>query len=161
MPHATSHAPAATASTAAAPAWRWPLAYALTALVFLALDAVWLSSMHTTLYQPAIGHLLSGTVDWTAAGLFYVLYITGLLVFAVAPALSSGRWGTALGRGALFGLLAYATYDLTNQATLRDWPWRVTLADLAWGAFVSGTASGLAARLTLATCRRARPASGR
>lgn len=161
MPHTTSHAPAATVSTGAAPAWRWPLTYALTALVFLALDAVWLSSMHTALYQPAIGHLLSGTVDWTAAGLFYALYITGLLVFAVAPALSSGRWGIALGRGALFGLLAYATYDLTNQATLRDWPWRVTLADLAWGAFVSGTASGLAARLTLATCRRARPANER
>lgn len=141
MQHATSHAPAATASTGAAPAWRWPLAYALTALVFLALDAVWLSSMHTTLYQPAIGHLLSGTVDWTAAGLFYALYITGLLVFAVAPALTSGRWGVALGRGALFGLLAYATYDLTNQATLKVWATKITVADILWGTFVTALAA--------------------
>lgn len=148
-------------TTSHSPAWRWPLAYALTALVFLAMDAVWLSAMHTSLYRPAIGHLMAATVDWTAAGLFYALYVTGLLVFAVAPALASGRWANALGRGALFGLLAYATYDLTNQATLRDWPWRVTLVDLAWGAFVSGSASGLAARLTLATCRQARRASGR
>ncbi len=134
---------------------RLAAAYLATLFVFLALDAVWLGTMAPRLYQPAIGHLMAPTVDWLAAALFYPLYILGLLVFAVRPALIEGRAAPALRLGALFGLLAYATYDLTNQATLRDWPWLVTLADLAWGAFVSGAAAGAAAWLT---CR---PASRR
>ena len=141
------------------PAWRWPLAYLLAAFFFLAMDAVWLTVMSTRLYQPALGHLLSPTVDWTAAALFYVLYIAGLVYFAVRPALAQGRPALALGRGAFLGLQAYGTYDLTNQATLRDWPWMVTLADLAWGAFATGLAAWIAAALTRSTYRRARPAS--
>lgn len=147
-------------STMHKPTWQWPLAYALTAITFLAMDVVWLSSTHAALYQPAIGHLMASTVDLTAAGLFYLLYIGGLLFFAVAPALATGRSTGALGRGAALGLLAYATYDLTNQATLRDWPWHVTAIDLVWGSVVSGT-SAWAAALTLATCRRASRTSGR
>lgn len=133
-------------------------AYFAAAIVFLALDAVWLSLMNARLYQPAIGHLMAASVDWRAAALFYPLYLLGLLVFAIRPALIEGRATPALRLGALFGLLAYATYDLTNQATLRDWPWAVTLADLIWGAFVSGSASGAAAWFT---CRRASRRSGR
>ena len=113
------------------------LSFAATALAFLTLDAVWLSTMGSRLYQPAIGHLMAPEVDWLAAAFFYVLYLVGLAVFAVAPSRSVAQGAL---RGALFGLVAYATYDLTNQATLRDWPWRVTLIDLCWGAFVSGAA---------------------
>lgn len=141
------------------PIWRWPLAYLLMALIFLAMDAVWLSLMHTRLYRPALGHLLADGIDWTAAILFYLLYIFGVVYFAIRPALSYGKPLVALGRGALLGLLAYATYDLTNQATMRDWPWHVTLADLAWGTTATGLAAWAAAALTRATYRRERRAS--
>lgn len=151
--------------TTRAPAWRWPLAWLLTAVVFLSMDAVWLSSTSAPLYQPGIGHLMASAVDWRAVVLFYPLYIAGLVVFAEAPALDGGAahpvFRPALWRGGLLGLLAYATYDLTNQATLRDWPWALTLIDLVWGTVVSGVASGAGAALTAATCRRARRTSGR
>lgn len=143
------------------PTWRWPLAYALSALTFLVLDTFWLTSTHQTLYRPAIGHLMAPTVDFTAAGIFYVLYIAGVVVFAVAPGMSAGRPALAWAKGALLGLLAYATYDLTNQATLRDWPWHVTLIDLVWGSTVTGVTAWVATALTLATCRRASRTSGR
>ena len=113
------------------------LTVAATAAAFLAIDAVWLTVMGSRLYRPAIGHLMRPDFDVLAAALFYLLYIAGLVVFAVAP--SSDVRGAAL-RGAFFGLVAYATYDLTNQATLRDWPWKVTLVDLCWGAFLSAIA---------------------
>jgi len=76
--------------------------------------------------------------------------VAGAVVFAVMPALASGRWTTALGLGALLGLLAYATYDLTNQATLKDWSWTVTIADLCWGTFVTAVSAAAAARITMA-----------
>lgn len=120
------------------------LAFACTAACFLALDAAWLTTMGSRLYQPTIGHLMRPEVDWIAAGLFYVVYIGGLLGFAVAPSASVGE---AARRGAAFGLVAYATYDLTNQATLRDWPWMVTAADLAWGTAASAIACAVAAAL--------------
>jgi len=123
------------------------LAYAAAWLVFLLLDACWLTLMGPRLYRPALGPLLAPEVDWLAAGLFYPLYLFGLLVFAIAPALERRQPRTALRLGALFGLVTYATYDLTNQATLRDWPWIVTLADLAWGSLLSGSAAWAAARI--------------
>ena len=144
-----------------APAWRWPLAYGLTLLVFLALDAVWLSLSASALYRPAIGHLMAPEVDWRAVAVFYPLYVGGLVFFAVAPALASRPFAGALGRGALFGFLAYATYDFTNQATLRDWPWRITVIDLVWGATVSGVSAAVASALTAVTCRRATRTIGR
>ena len=128
---------------------RLATAYGLAALVFLALDAAWLTTMADRLYRPALGHLLAPQFAPSPAVLFYALYVAGIVGFAIAPALSAGRARVALARGAAFGLLAYATYDLTNQATLRDWPWAVTLADLAWGTFVTATAAGVAARLLL------------
>jgi len=125
------------------------IAYPVAACVFLALDAVWLSVMASRLYKPAIGHLMAEQVNLPAAALFYVLYVAGIVVFAVLPALSERRpWLSALGLGALLGLLAYATYDLTNQATLKGWPWHITAVDLAWGAFVTGTAAAAAAAAT-------------
>ncbi len=142
-----------------APRWQWPLAYAATLLVFLAMDAVWLSTATAALYRPAIGHLLAPTVDWIAAALFYVFYLAGLVYFAVAPALASGRAKQALVRGVLLGLLCYGTYDFTNQATMQGWPWLVTAVDLVWGGTVTGVSCWAAAVVTLRVLRR--PGSGR
>ena len=123
----------------------WIGAYVLALACFLGLDACWLGVMGPRLYQPALGALMAPRVDWLAAALFYLIYIGGLVYFAVVPALGAGGPRTAWRRGAILGVVAYATYDLTNQATLRDWPWAVTLVDLAWGAVVTGMAAGVAA----------------
>jgi uncharacterized membrane protein len=112
----------------------------LTLVTFLALDAVWLGLIAKDMYRREIGHLLGPNVRWGAALVFYIVYIVGLLVFVVLPHASSPLVPVA-GLGALFGLVAYATYDLTNLATLARWPLAVTIADLAWGAFVTGVAA--------------------
>ncbi|SHO66904.1 Uncharacterized membrane protein [Pseudoxanthobacter soli DSM 19599] len=109
------------------------IAYISTGIVFLAIDAIWLSQMANRLYRPMIGPLMADTVNVVPAILFYLLYVAGIVVFAVQPALGSGRWPTALMLGGFFGLVAYGTYDLTNHATLRDWPALITVADLIWG----------------------------
>lgn len=120
--------------------------YILTALIFMSLDAVWLGVMSSRLYKPALQGLLAEDVRLAPAVLFYLLYIGGIVAFAVLPATTPAQ---ALGRGAGFGLVAYATYDLTNQATLRVWPALVTGADLCWGTLATGIAAGLA----FALCR--------
>jgi uncharacterized membrane protein len=116
--------------------------YAVTYLAILLpfgmLDAVWLSLMGPRLYRPTLGDILLTNVNLPAAIAFYLIYPIGILVFATLPALKAGSVGPALMYGALFGLLAYATYDLTNQATLRNWTLQLTLADMAWGAVASG-----------------------
>ncbi len=124
------------------------IAYAGTAVVFLAPDAIWLTTMAERLYRPALGALMLERFAPLPAILFYGLYIVGIVVFAIAPSLTHGRWISALWRGALLGLIAYATYDLTNQATLRGWAWRVTVADLCWGTFVTAAAAAAGSRLT-------------
>lgn len=129
---------------------RLATAYAVAALVFLLLDAVWLSTMASRLYRPAIGHLMRPDFDVGAAALFYALYLLGIVVFVVRAAASTGQ---AFARGALFGLICYATYDLTNQATLVGWPWHVTLIDLVWGAFVTGASAAAAQRFAAAAPR--------
>jgi uncharacterized membrane protein len=111
-----------------------------TALAFLALDAVWLSQMGPRLYRPVIGEMMAAQVRLVPAVAFYLIYVAGLVFFAVQPGLDSGRWTKALVNGAILGFVAYATYDLTNQATLKTWSTTLTLADLAWGAFASGVA---------------------
>jgi uncharacterized membrane protein len=121
---------------------KYVLCYVLVALVFGALDFLWLSLAGPHLYRPALGPLLSDKVRVAPAALFYLLYVGGLIGFVAAPALKDGDWGMALVRGAAFGLVAYAAYDLTNQATMRVWSTQVTVADLAWGAFASAVASG-------------------
>ena len=112
-------------------------AYFGAAVVFIALDAVWLTLMGATLYRPALAPLLADQPRLVPAALFYVVYLAGLALFAVRPALRTRRWWSAPVHGATFGLVAYATYDLTNQATLKLWPTQVTVLDLGWGAFVS------------------------
>lgn len=133
---------------------QYAIAYVSTAVVFLALDAVWLGTMADRLYRPAMGSIMLERFALAPAAAFYLIYIAGVVVFAVAPALQSCRWTAALGYGAMLGLLAYATYDLTNQATLKDWSWTVTIADLCWGTFVTAVSAAAAARLTMAITAR-------
>lgn len=117
--------------------------YALTVPIFLAIDLIWLGVVARGFYRERLGHLLAADVNWPAALLFYLLFVGGIVFFAVKPGLEAGSPGRALAYGALFGLLTYATYDLTNQATMRDWPPLVTVVDLAWGTALSGTVAYL------------------
>jgi len=135
---------------------RQPLwaAYGLAAVVFLALDSLWLSTMAPRLYRPKLGHLMADELVWPAAVLFYALYLLGVVVFTVRPGLQAASTAVSLRHGALFGLIAYATYDLTNQATLRDWPWLVTAVDLVWGATVTGISAGVTTWWLLRRTRR-------
>ena len=130
------------------------VAYGVALVIFLVLDAIWLTSMLERLYRPALGHLLAPQVSLPPAILFYLLYVAGIVGFAVAPALEAHGARIALLHGAALGLLAYATYDLTNQATLPGWPWAVTLADLAWGTVATGLAGWATAKVMLALRRR-------
>ncbi len=114
-------------------------AYAAALVTLLVLDAVWLGTMVPALYRPALAHLLAPAPALLPAGLFYLLYAAGVVGLAVRPA-----WPAAAARGALLGLVAYGTYDLTSAATLRDWPVVITLADMAWGVVIT-TAAALAA----------------
>jgi uncharacterized membrane protein len=130
----------------------WIAAYIAAAVSFLALDALWLGVVARSLYQREFGAMLLEVPNMVAAGAFYALYLVGIVVFAVKPALEAGGWSRALLQGALFGLIAYATYDLTNLATLKGFPIRVVAPDLIWGAFVTAAAAlagyAAASRLT-------------
>jgi uncharacterized membrane protein len=117
------------------------VAYFATLVVFAIVDVIWLTQVGPSLYRPILGSILTPEPRMAPAILFYALYIAGLIYFAVHPALLSGQWQTALINGALFGFFAYATYDLTNQATLIVWSSKITAADMIWGAFVSGVGS--------------------
>lgn len=115
--------------------------YAIALLVFFAIDMVWLGLVANHFYKSQIGFLMKPDINWTAAILFYLLFIIGLVIFVIAPAMEKSSWTHALLFGALFGLIAYATYDLTNLATLKDWPILVTLVDLGWGATLGALVS--------------------
>jgi uncharacterized membrane protein len=126
------------------------IVYVSTAVVFLGVDAVWLMLAAQRLYRPLIGDMLLERFNLLPALLFYVVYISGIVIFAVSPAFNTGRWMTATLHGGLLGFFAYATYDLTNQATLRNWPVTVTIADLCWGTTLTAfaaTAGYLTARV--------------
>lgn len=129
------------------------VAYVATLIVFALVDFVWLGFIAKDLYRNGIGHLMAESPNWTAAVLFYLLFIVGLVFFAVAPALEIDAWPRATLHAALFGFLAYATYDLTNLATLKGWPVSIVIADLAWGAFVSAVASTAGFFITRAIVR--------
>jgi len=113
-------------------------AYGATLVAFLALDAAWLTTMMDRLYHARIGGLLLARPDISAAAAFYILYVLGILILAIRPA---RRLAGAVGRGALLGLVAYGTYDLTNQATLAGWDWGLTFVDMVWGTVVTGIAA--------------------
>ncbi|MBZ9995702.1 DUF2177 family protein [Mesorhizobium sp. BH1-1-4] len=116
-------------------------AYLTTAVVFLCIDAVWLTVMSSRLYKPLLGPILLDDFNAKAAALFYVIYIAGIVYLAVQPGLRTGSWTIAAMHGAVFGLCAYATYDLTNQATLKNWPVAVTMADICWGTVLTAIAA--------------------
>ena len=121
---------------------KWIIAYLATGAAFGALDAVWLRWAGPNLYRPALGDLLAPSFRAAPAIVFYALFIAALVWFAVRPGLTGGV-GTAVLNGALLGGICYATYDLTNQATLKVWPVNVTLIDIAWGALASAVAAGV------------------
>ena len=116
-------------------------AYAGTAAVMVALDMLWLGVIAKPLYQQGIGHLMADQPRIAVAVLFYLLYAAGVVIFAVSPQTGGTAWPVTLVMAALFGFFAYATYDLTNLATLRDWPLRLVLIDMAWGTLVSTAAA--------------------
>lgn len=119
-------------------------AFGVLALSFLAMDALWLGIISTGFYQEAIGHLLAPEPDFIAAAAFYLIYLVGTFNFAVWPAFKSGKIKTALISGAFFGFVAYATYDLTNAATLKGWPLSMTVIDLIWGTVLTGVCAAIA-----------------
>lgn len=102
---------------------------------------VWLGFVAKNFYRDQIGFLMKTEINWAAAGAFYLLFVVGLVHFVIAPAIEKRSWTQALGFGALFGLITYATYDLSNLATLKDWPVLVTVVDLAWGATLAASVS--------------------
>lgn len=121
----------------------WIVAAITAALVFGALDAVWLSWAGPNFYRPRLGDILADSFRMMPALVFYVAYIAAIVWFAVRPGLSLGIGSAAL-NGALLGAICYATYDLTNQATMRTWSTTVTVADIAWGAFATAVAAAAA-----------------
>ena len=115
--------------------------YCIALPIFFAVDMVWLGLAAKTFYAKHIGFLMKANVNWAAAILFYLLFIAGLVAFVVTPAVEKGSWVRAVLFGALFGLITYATYDLTNLATLRGWPLLVTVVDLIWGTVLAASVS--------------------
>jgi uncharacterized membrane protein len=124
------------------------VAFAVTAVVFLILDAIWLGVISRNLYQREIGELLLPKPNFGAAAVFYVIYIAGLVYFCVVPGLTEQSVMRGLVNGAMFGIVAYATYDLTNLATLKGWSTTLVFIDVAWGAVASAAASAVAVAVT-------------
>ena len=120
---------------------KYILHFAVSFMVFIAVDLVWLGFIAKNLYANALGHLMSSKVNWTAALIFYVLFVIGLLYFVIEPALRDQNMIRLIISAALFGFMTYATYDLTNLATLKEWPLYITLIDLAWGTTLSTVVS--------------------
>jgi len=117
------------------------VAYVGSAVAMLALDAIWLTTMVPRLYKPALGDLLADPPNLPVAAVFYLLYVVGIVFFAVLPSVEHRSWLAALGTGALLGLVAYGTYDFTNLSTLKNWPLTLSLVDVAWGAVVTSLAA--------------------
>jgi len=115
--------------------------YAIALPVFFAIDMFWLGVVSKNFYRAQIGHLMTSNVNWIAAIVFYLIFIVGLVVFVIEPAVAKGNWSHALLFGALFGLVCYATYDLTNLAITKDWPLLATIVDLIWGAVLAASVS--------------------
>lgn len=115
--------------------------YFIALTVFFVIDMVWLGLVAKNFYRSQIGFLMKSDINWIAAIIFYLMFIVGLVLFVIVPAIEKGSWMHAFLFGALFGLITYATYDLTNLATLKDWPLLVTIVDLAWGAVLAASVS--------------------
>ena len=120
---------------------RWAAAYAAAALVFCVLDALWLGVVARRWYRARLGGLLREAPRWGVALAFYLVYLAGLLLFGVQPALRSGLWSDALLWGGLFGFFTYFTYDMTSLATLKGWPPQLVAVDIAWGTVLNALAA--------------------
>ena len=113
------------------------IAYIATAIVFLGIDAIWLGRVATTLYRGWIGNMMLDQPNFAAAAAFYLVYVAGIVYFAVIPALNGGGWTQAAVAGAILGFIAYGTYDMTNLATLKNWPVMMTIVDMSWGTILT------------------------
>ena len=113
----------------------------LTALLFIAMDLTWLGVIAKSFYWSRLGHLLTDNIVWSAVIIFYVIYIAGIFHFSVNPALALGSWQSALMNGFLLGILCYATYDLVNMGTLKNWSWAIVVVDIIWGGVITATCS--------------------
>lgn len=123
--------------------------YLITFTVFIVIDLLWRGVIGQGIYQKYLGHLIKKNVNWVAVIISYILFIFGLLIFVILPAYQNQDILNAFLMGGLLGLIMYATYDLTNLATLKDWPVTITLIDLTWGTFLGSLTSGLAVILSL------------
>ena len=119
------------------------LLYGITTIIFFAIDMVWLGVVARNLYKQKLGFIVSPEVNWVAAIIFYLIYIGGILFFAVLPASKEMSWQTALLNGALLGGMCYATYDLTNMATIAKWPLEIVVIDIVWGMVLTGSVATL------------------
>ena len=115
--------------------------YFIALTVFLAIDLLWIGVVAKSFYAAQIGFLMRTDVNWVAAIVFYLLFIVGLVLFVIAPAVEKSSWTHAILFGALFGLIAYSTYDLTNLATIKNWPLLITIVDLIWGTVLAAAVS--------------------
>ncbi len=122
---------------------KYIVTYLGTGVVFALIDLVWLMNANARVYRPTLDPVLADQVNLTAAAIFYLVYILGIVVMAVVPAGRDGSWKLGAQKGAMLGAFAYATYDLTNQATLKVWATHITVADIAWGTFVTGTSCAI------------------
>lgn len=123
------------------PVYKLIVSYVLTTLVFFAVDMTWLGFIAKDLYKKYLGGFLSDKVNWSAAIVFYLLFIVGIFYFAILPAVEKNSLTKAIIAGALFGFFTYATYDLTNLATLKDWPLPIVLIDIIWGSVLTAIVS--------------------
>ena len=123
--------------------------YLVSVPAFFLIDMAWLGIVARGIYRTQLGSLLAPSVNWPVAICFYLLFLVGLMVFAIAPAIEAKDILHAILYGALFGFFAYATYDLTNWSTLRDWPAMISLIDMAWGTFLAASVSGITAWVAL------------
>lgn len=117
--------------------------YVVSLIVFLGIDIIWLGFIAKQLYAKYLGYLMTERIVWLAAIIFYLIFIAGLVFFVINPALKEKSLSYALYAGAFLGLVTYATYDLTNLATIKNWPIIVTVLDLLWGMFISSATSGI------------------
>lgn len=128
---------------------KWLIAGGCAAVIFGVLDGLWLQWAGPNLYRPVIGEIMADEFDAGAAAAFYLIYLAGTVWFAIRPGLESGKVRVALLNGALLGALCYATFDLTSQAVFRVWATHITIIDMAWGAFATGTTSAIVTWITL------------
>lgn len=139
---------------------KWIIAYFAAAIIFGALDAIWLNWASAALYRPVIGEIMAENLRVAPAAAFYALYIAGMVWFAIKPGVTSGKARTALANGSLLGALCYATFDLTSQAVMKVWSTQISIYDIFWGAFATALASGASCWITLRLGNETRPFGG-